>query len=434
MCRRPGGVAAPDSRTDALVHNMRVAAIERLGFGYVPWPNSGPTSSTAPTTGYGQDGAGPRQARIRRHHPGRLRAREPQQHRTRGADYAPTLVAPTRPPAGAGECGRRGCLSRAQRSRPVTSKCRCRKPWWRSCFGAPRRAQLRSGAGQGRPTRAARGPGGKPARTKDGYIAILPYTGAQGPRSSTRPGAPISRRSTGGGDRKARNASFVAMYRDLAEATRQRTTAMGGDLRCAGFPGNPDLRHRRSAEHRICTQSACSQGAVHPSEGSIRYVNPPPGLAATPAGVRLQPRWLGQHTERSCARRAMARGDLTRWNARRRVAERSCGLRQAVDGGIPTFSVLEHGPDASPRRRAPLPRDLGLGGPDLVQGLEVEEFGQRAGLGGIEVLFHQAERDAGPWARRCASAIVASTSSNPGTTRVHQTECERPGRHPKVPV
>ena len=39
------------------------------------------------------------------------------------------------------------------------------------------------------------------------------------------------------------------------------------------------------------------QAAQHPSEGPIRYVNPPTKFAATPATVRFQAPLLGQHTQ-----------------------------------------------------------------------------------------------------------------------------------------
>ncbi len=139
--------------------------------------------------------------------------------------------------------------------------------------------------------------GRKPAPTRDGYIAMLPYTGKHWSAFFTAAGRPDLAEKYGGDDRQARNANIGEMYGHLAEATRQRTTGEWMRI-CAelDIPATPIVALDALPDHPHLKAVGLFQTAKHPSEGAIRYVNPPTRFAATPAEARLPAPLLGQHT------------------------------------------------------------------------------------------------------------------------------------------
>jgi formyl-CoA transferase len=139
--------------------------------------------------------------------------------------------------------------------------------------------------------------GRKPAPTKDGYIAILPYTADHWRAFFNAVGRADLAQKYGDADRQTRNANVVEMYRDMTEATRQRTTAEWMDL-CATLdvPATPIYAIDDLPEHPHLKAVGLFRNAEHPSEGPIRYVHPPTKFAASPAGVRFGAPLLGQHT------------------------------------------------------------------------------------------------------------------------------------------
>jgi len=139
--------------------------------------------------------------------------------------------------------------------------------------------------------------GRRPAPTKDGYVAILPYTGEHWSAFFHAAGRADLAQKYGGCDRQARNAQIVEMYRDMAEATRQRTTAEWMEI-CAAqdIPATPIYALDDLPDHPHLKAVGLFQRAEHPSEGTIRYLKPPTRFAASPASVRYPAPLLGQHT------------------------------------------------------------------------------------------------------------------------------------------
>ena len=164
--------------------------------------------------------------------------------------------------------------------------------------------------------------GRKPAPTKDGYIAMLPYTGEHWSAFFNAAGRADLAQTYGGGDRQARNAQIVALYRDMAEMTRQRTTAEWMDI-CArlDIPATPIYALDDLPEHPHLKAVGLFRSVEHPSEGVIRYVNPPTKFSATPASVRFGAPLLGQHTREILRDAGFADEEIALLESRRIVSQ-----------------------------------------------------------------------------------------------------------------
>ena len=140
--------------------------------------------------------------------------------------------------------------------------------------------------------------GRKPARTKDGYMAILPYTGAHWRSFFSVAGRNDLATKYGVDDRAARSANLVAMYRDMLEIMAIKTTAQWLEI-CADLdiPATPLYRLNDLAEHPHAKAVSLLQSAQHPSEGAIRYVRPTTEYSVTPSVVSRQAPLLGEHTK-----------------------------------------------------------------------------------------------------------------------------------------
>lgn len=307
---------------DVLVHNMRVAAIERLGFGYRAVAELKPEIVYCAATGFDQDGPDRDkpafddiiQAACGLASLNSIGREEP--------DYAPTLVADKT--AGL-------ALVNA-----VLAALFCRErsgcgqyvevPMFETMvafllaehLGGPTFDPAPAKAGYARLLAGGR----KPAPTKDGYIAILPYTGDHWTAFFDAAGRADLAQKYGGGDRQARNANIVAMYRDMAEMTRQRTTAEWMGL-CAtlDIPATPIYAVDDLPEHPHLKAVGLFQSAEHPSEGPIRYVRPPTKFAVTPATVRFAAPLLGQHTREILREAGYGEEEIASLETRRIVAQ-----------------------------------------------------------------------------------------------------------------
>ncbi len=136
--------------------------------------------------------------------------------------------------------------------------------------------------------------GRKPAPTLDGYIGILPYTAEHWSAFFRSAGRDDLAERYGIADKQARNKYITEMYRDMAEITRQRTTAEWVRI-CTelDIPVTPIIALDDLPRNPQLQASGLFRTAEHPSEGSIRYVAPATKFSATPAGVRMQAPRLG---------------------------------------------------------------------------------------------------------------------------------------------
>ena len=153
--------------------------------------------------------------------------------------------------------------------------------------------------------------GRSPAPTRDGYIALLPYTGDHWAAFFRSAGREDLAAKYGIRDRHARNKHIVDMYRDMADITRLKTTAewmaICGKL---DIPATPIYALDDLPEHPHLKAVGLLAEAEHPSEGRMRYVAPPTKFADSPASVRRQAPRLGEHTAEILAELGYALGQI----------------------------------------------------------------------------------------------------------------------------
>jgi formyl-CoA transferase len=306
--------------TDVLVHNMRVAAMERMGFGYKAAAELKPDIVYCAATGFGQDGPDRNkpafddiiQAACGLASLNSLGRDEP--------DYVATLVADKTAGMALVNAVLAALFSRERSGRGQYVEV----PMFETMVAFLLAEHLGGLSFEPAPAKAGYARllagGRKPAPTKDGFIAILPYTAAHWDAFFSAAGRADLAQKYGGADRQTRNANVSAMYRDMAEQTRLRTTAEWMAL-CTelDIPATPIYAMDDLPQHPHLQAVGLFQAGQHPSEGPIRYVRPTTRFGATPATVRLPAPLLGQHTREILREAGYAEPEIESLQTRRIV-------------------------------------------------------------------------------------------------------------------
>jgi formyl-CoA transferase len=137
----------------------------------------------------------------------------------------------------------------------------------------------------------------KPARTKDGWITLLPYSSANWVAFFTAAGRPELIETLHLNDPVQRNALIDQVYAALREVALERTTEEWLALcQKIDVPATAFTRIGEVTEHPHLKEVGMFGLHDHPSEGRIRLPKPPTRFEKTPANIRSQAPQLGEHT------------------------------------------------------------------------------------------------------------------------------------------
>ncbi|HEY1708906.1 MAG TPA: CoA transferase [Rhizomicrobium sp.] len=282
---------------DVLVHNMRVEAIERLGFGYEAVKALRPNIVYVAATGFDEDGPDAGKpafddiiqaasglasiASIGRDAP----------------DYVPSLIADKT----SGMAVVNAVLA-ALFHRERTGQGQYVEVPMLETMAAFVLTEHLGGETFDPPTappgyaRIMQG-GRKPAPTRDGHIALLPYTAKHWRAFFEAAGRPDLGELLALDDRADRNKKNSELYAAVRSITPGKTTAEWMTL-CEehDIPATPIFSLQEVIAHPQLKAVGLFQKTEHPSEGPITYVRPATKFGASPASVRNGAPLLGQHS------------------------------------------------------------------------------------------------------------------------------------------
>lgn len=140
-------------------------------------------------------------------------------------------------------------------------------------------------------------PDRRPYRTQDGYLCVLVYTDRQWENFFRAIGRPEDFADPMYSDHATRTRNYDHVYAGLARHLATRTTAeWTAVLTAHDIPCVP----AHTIESLLADPHVKAVGLIedmdHPSEGRIRMVRPPARWSRTPPGLRLHPPRLGENT------------------------------------------------------------------------------------------------------------------------------------------
>ncbi len=279
---------------DALVSNIRPAGLARLGFSYEACRELNPSIVYATAVGFGQDGpwrARPAFDEIIQAASGFASAM--------GTDEEPVFV-----PSLIGDkiCGMAltSAVTAALLHRARTGEGQMVEVPMLETLAAFNSIEMFGGIAFVPPT----GPAGykrmkarRPVRTKDGWLTMLPYSGANWCAFFEAVGHPECIEEFSVRDPVARARNIDRIYDRMRDIAVTRTTREWEELLLSiDVPHTSFAKLSEVAEQPHLKAVGLFQEVEHPTEGMLRQARPPARFSASPAGVRrLAPR-LGEHT------------------------------------------------------------------------------------------------------------------------------------------
>ena len=279
---------------DALVSNIRPAGLERLGFGYEVCKALNPRIVYVSATGFGQDGpwrARPAFDEIIQAASGFASAM--------GTDEEPAFV-----PSLIGDklCGMAltSAVTAALLHRERTGEGQMVEVPMLETLAAFNSIEMFGGLAFVPPI----GPSGynrmkarKPARTKDGWLTMLPYSADNWCAFFEAVGLPECIEEFSVRDPVARARNIDRIYDRMREIAPTRTTAEWEELLLRiDVPHTAFAKLNEIAEQPHLKAVGMFPEIDHPTEGKIRQARPPARFSASPAGLHRHPPRLGQHT------------------------------------------------------------------------------------------------------------------------------------------
>jgi len=151
----------------------------------------------------------------------------------------------------------------------------------------------------------------RPYATKDGYLAILPYTDENWQAMFTIAGREDLCDDPRFVDLATRVANSEAIYGILADIVATKTSAEWQEaLDKVNVPVQEVVTKEELLDHEQLQATGFWHFGEHPSEGTLRYNEPPVRFSKTPSSVRrLQPR-LGEHSAEILAEAGFAQAEI----------------------------------------------------------------------------------------------------------------------------
>jgi crotonobetainyl-CoA:carnitine CoA-transferase CaiB-like acyl-CoA transferase len=279
---------------DALVTNVRPAALGRLGFSFEDCQKLNPRLVYAAATGFGQDGpwaARPAFDEIAQAASGFASAM--------GTDEEPAFV-----PSLVGDkiCGLSlagaVCAALLRRERVGTGQM-VEVPMLETlaAFNSIEMLGGHAFVPPIGPVRYKRVKERRPVRTKDGWLTMLPYSGENWCAFFEAVGHPECVEEFSVRDPVQRASNIDRIYKRMGEIALTRTTAEWEELLLSiDVPHTAFAKLTEVAEQPHLKAVGLFVDHDHPTEGRIRQARPPTKFSESPAGIhRVAPR-LGQHT------------------------------------------------------------------------------------------------------------------------------------------
>jgi len=283
---------------DVLVHNMRLAAVERLGLGYDEAAALNPRLVYCVAPGFGQGGPDEAKPAFDDVIQAACGLADLLGRDSGKPEYIPSLIADKTAGLALTSAVLAALFERATSGRGQFVEV----PMFETMVAFTLAEHL-----GGLSFQPPHGPAGyqrllaggrRPAPTRDGYVAMLPYSGAHWREFFRRAGREDLAARYNFDDRHQRNARIREIYDDMASVTREMSSAQ-----CLALCESLDIAATRIhtidelPEHPHLKAVGLFQRGEHPSEGPIVAVRPPTRFARTPATLRLPAPLLGQHTD-----------------------------------------------------------------------------------------------------------------------------------------
>lgn len=296
---------------DVFVHNMRIAAIERLGFGYAAVAAINPRIIYAASTGFRRNSS----ASDRGAFDDTVQGISGIAALNRGADGAPRFVPTVMADKFTGHT-LASAVAMALYARSVTGKGQfvhvpmveamlafnLVEHLWGATLRAPE-----LGLGYGRMLSPHR----RPYPTKDGHICVLAVTDEQWRRLFAAIGRPALIEDARFATLNARTEHVDALLAVLVEQLSQRCTAEwvrildAADIPNGAVNTLADLLHDPYLE-----ETGFFQPVEHPTEGAMTMMAIPVEFEGTPASIRTLPPTLGEHTQRVLAEAGLSTAEI----------------------------------------------------------------------------------------------------------------------------
>lgn len=282
------------ARADALVTNIRPAALERLGFGYEACKALNPKIIYAAATGFGQDGPWAKRPAF-----DEIVQASSGLASSIGSDEEPAFV-----PSLVGDklCGLAlaGAVAAALVYRERTGKGQLVEVPMLETVAAFNSIEMLGGHAFVPPI----GPAGykrvkerKPVKTKDGWLTMLPYSGDNWCTFFETVGHPECIEEFSVRDPIKRAANIDAIYKRMKEIALERTTAEWEELLLRiDVPHASFAKMTEIGEQPHLKAVGLFQRLEHPTEGTIQQARPPARFSESPAAIRRLPPRLGEHT------------------------------------------------------------------------------------------------------------------------------------------